>query len=752
MNAFKTIVAFDFVNGAYEWILSILSALFALAYPLILGCIERVDNKYHSTRLSTRLMEENSFLWFHNLLAVNLAVSLVSIITISICIEEYQYIIMSIHLLLMLFLLLSAFCLFHTMQTYYNVEKLSKRIIKQYWVSIKKKNKLKEEKYFTQFTDLSQTLLLSAEDSIVRSVYDVLDAYLKQKYDANPIMALKLDSYFYEAISRINENLCRQVRRPVSLNSGNQILSILLYEDSIETESTYQYLWKNLRMQLFYKREDWLMSYWATASNKAMIIKYKIESFEFEEEQGDEKEKQERIAQFENFMEFHVMLCAMVMQKGMYNLLQKLLTYTTSEPPSYLLIPSKISSILTIAQRINTYDSFLFERKYPMQVMRGLTGGLTLKAVNNYLALLVYRLYVIVDGFGYDVFSLGVLPDTIAGLLSLKRTIEGIQFWINNVKQDKKVLSVLNDIKEKNGCIGSPEELLNRWIDEIDKSIHQLKKTIEYNSQKVDTMQDKIASNIRKAMKMYNDFVSGNVTSEARMYNLNSSISHFYPSTAFSGDDVAISYAGIEEGMSEGMLNNFYHLFATAFYQEMSYVKYTTSYDILFDVLDRLKVDETYCAICFGVSFDFLPQVEGLEEKDNRQYVYKGMSIVLLICPTDIFSHRMYIMKRKDLPALVFKEPTKEQVKKYDLKIQEEQYNLWLSLLRANEHSELVPERIRKKMEDDKIEESSIFTAIWCPQLYFNTAQQDITCLKINYRTYDGGTNSKLDDIKPLDK
>lgn len=252
-------------------------------------------------------------------------------------------------------------------------------------------------------------------------------------------------------------------------------------------------------------------------------------------------------------------------------------------------------------------------------------------------------------------------------------------------------------------------------------------------------------------MIVYNDFLTGDVSREARIYNLNSSLSHFYPSMAFSGDDVVISYAGIEEALSEGMLNNFYHLFATAFYQEMSHVKYTTSYDMLFDVLDRLNVDETYCAICFGVSFDFLPQVTGLKEKDNRLYVYNGMPIFLLICPTDIFSRRMYIMKRKDLPVLIFKKPTIEQIEKYDLKIQEKQYNLWFSLLKANNHSELVPERIRKEMGNDKVEVSSIFTAIWYPQLCFNPMRQDIMCLKINYRTYDGGTNNKLEDIKPLD-
>ena len=66
---------FDFVNYTYSGVLAILSALFGLSYPLILSCIEKIDVKYHSTRLTARFLEEKVFVAFKYLLVINLVMA-----------------------------------------------------------------------------------------------------------------------------------------------------------------------------------------------------------------------------------------------------------------------------------------------------------------------------------------------------------------------------------------------------------------------------------------------------------------------------------------------------------------------------------------------------------------------------------------------------------------------------------------------------------------------------------------------------
>lgn len=68
---------FDFLNYTYSGVLSILSALFGLSYPLILGCVEKIEVKYHSTKLTARFLEEKAFKGFKVLLILNLVLAVV---------------------------------------------------------------------------------------------------------------------------------------------------------------------------------------------------------------------------------------------------------------------------------------------------------------------------------------------------------------------------------------------------------------------------------------------------------------------------------------------------------------------------------------------------------------------------------------------------------------------------------------------------------------------------------------------------
>ena len=67
---------FDFVNYTYSGIVSVLSALFGLSYPLLIGCIEKIDAKYGSTSLINRFKEESIFIKFKRLIVINLIVAI----------------------------------------------------------------------------------------------------------------------------------------------------------------------------------------------------------------------------------------------------------------------------------------------------------------------------------------------------------------------------------------------------------------------------------------------------------------------------------------------------------------------------------------------------------------------------------------------------------------------------------------------------------------------------------------------------
>ncbi len=69
---------FDFVDNTYSGVLSILSCLLGMSYPLIVGCIEKIDSRFHSTKLTERFLREISFKMFRRMLVVNLIVAVVA--------------------------------------------------------------------------------------------------------------------------------------------------------------------------------------------------------------------------------------------------------------------------------------------------------------------------------------------------------------------------------------------------------------------------------------------------------------------------------------------------------------------------------------------------------------------------------------------------------------------------------------------------------------------------------------------------
>ena len=62
---------FDFTNYTYSGMLSIVAAVFGIAYPQINASIERIDDKYGSSLLTTRLKNEKAFAIFNVLLRMS---------------------------------------------------------------------------------------------------------------------------------------------------------------------------------------------------------------------------------------------------------------------------------------------------------------------------------------------------------------------------------------------------------------------------------------------------------------------------------------------------------------------------------------------------------------------------------------------------------------------------------------------------------------------------------------------------------
>lgn len=754
---------FDFVNYTYSGVLSILSTLFGLSYPLVIGCIEKIDDKFGSTKLSERFMSETSFKWFKTSLVINLVMAVIFPFFMDGCV--HARLIMCVQCLGAIVLVSSALFLFSKIITYYNITDLQRVILDNYNSAVSKKDKAKEEQYFIQWVDLSGELLKSADNELVQSVYEVLYEYVVRVHSENKGRALVFDQYYYEGISRINEFLSKGESKPISVNNGNSILTSLIWMDSVVSETTYRYLWRNLRIQMFYNKDVWIMEYWKMASQKIGLFMKPIHQYIYDEEGKpySQEQNEDNQKQRENFMEFHIMLCAMLIQERKYRLLELMLSFTQSEPPSYPLVPSNISDIIDAFNKINHnsfVDPFYYESRYQMPNMHGITEGKIVGAANCYLALLAYRIYVIRWNYGYEsVLNTGALPDSLSELNTLKENLDVFKRWLERINSNKELLDIIGfssfdkifeekaQLYEK-AILLKPVELTSRMQNEILNKMEQLRTALPLSEEKVDSVEGELTGNIIKAMEPYGDLLGG-LVSQDKCYNLNSSVTMPFPNTAFLNNP-DVGHAGIAGCISTYMLHNFYHMFASSFFAEHSQTDYSLSSEDLFQAIDKLNLNEQHYIIAFGLYFDYyIGTIKDLKKEADHKYSYKGIKILSLNCNTEVFSQMVYVMRFEDRPFMNFHEPTAEEQKKLCLEKMNALYGLWLSLEKISEHPELLEEPIKTKL-GDKANQYSLFTAIWRPKLFFKPDKYPMISLKIKYRLTNEGEYDNVDKVTPF--
>lgn len=753
---------FDFINYTYSGIISVLSTLFGLAYPLVLGCIEKIDRKYGSTKLTERFKKELVYIRFRKWLVVNLIVAVLFPFLMDGC--SFGRSLIAIQSICVIWMVFYAFRLFALIMQYYDAKELMKSIETDFEKAFEEKDKLNEAIYFTQWSDLTSVLINSADESLVQSVYDEWYNYVLNKREEYKNKPIVYDDYFYEGITRLNENLCKSERKPISVNNTNTLLTSLIEGDANVTDKTFSILWQNLRVQLHYGRVDLIMEYWKSASQKYEYFLRELSSYDIDIETQrpySEADIDLRKKQREQFFEFHIMLCSMLIQEKKYNLVEQMLLFSNSEPPTYPLVPSRLYDILQWLVRLNTKDYneiFYYQQRYPMPNMHGLTSGRIVAATNCYLALLIYRLYAIYWYFGMDyVLGTGVLPETQSGLSKFKDILQSLKFWLLENSKNKDLLSIIQltdfDVRIKTlneQCVDEkipgPLEIIENLENNIETSIKRMIIEQPLDEEIINKEINQVKDRLLLLMNPYSDFINSSIN-EGKSYNLNSSLLQLYTNKAFQKDSDT-TYVGMADTMINCIWQRFSHFFSSAFFSMHRKVDYKIDSSILFKALDKL-IDNCneYQIICFGMYLDhYLNQIDGLEKIDNGIYRYKWTTLLSLSCPTKVFSQRIYIIKKTQIPKLTFKEPTVTA----NLNEVYDKYALYMGVVKIEDINEDLPPNIVEEVGDQR-EYYCLFKASWIPILHFSSTTEMI-CLKINYKMTDEGNWNSLDDITPIFK
>ena len=754
---------FDFANYTYSGLLSLISALFSIGYPLIMDSINRIDAKYSSTLLTAKLQKEMVFFCFRTLLVVNLILAV--LIPFMMYGSNISYLYIIAQAIAAIALITTTFCLFHIIMLYSNPTKFCDYIWSDYKKSLENKSKEDESLFFSEWIDLSKTLLSSADQRTARKIYEGCREYIDHFNNEHRLDNNDYDLYFYDGLTRLNETLCKMPSTPISINNGNEILTSIVIPDRSVTKTTYNMLWRNLRIQLFFGKDDWIIEYWTHASQKYDFYLRKISTYEINEKTGSPYTKEDVIQRDRErweYLRFHIMLCAMIMEMGKYKLLGRILNFTQSYPPTYPLIPSDIAYCCLVFNKLNQIeetDNITLNGLFQMPGMDGISDGKIQGAANKYMSLLIFRIYTLILPYGAErAMQPLYVPNNLYDLKELEENMETLARWLKKMKQDKNSLECLGILDWENtlrnaqntygDAIRDPEVIINELIDNIKNNKETAKKNLPYDYDKVRKIFNEINSLIEKGLNSIRPFLDERKFKNEELYWINGSSKMLYPNVAFY-EKPDISYVDIEDTTSHFMLRKFYHYFGTTFISRHFDKEYNIDSENILACFDKLCVKDCHFIISFGIYWDYyLSRTNSFTKEDTDIYKYKDTKILNLKAGTNLIAQQLFIIYYNDRPYLTFEKPTEELQNKYKFNQYGNLYNLGLSIQKIIKHPNLISDEERSNMSDNP-DEMSVLAGHLVARCHWKK-EMPICRIHIKHKLVDNGNIDDISIVIPL--
>ncbi|WP_319480978.1 hypothetical protein [uncultured Draconibacterium sp.] len=753
----------EIVSGAC---IPLIIALTAIAFPLLLQTVSRIDDKYSSTNLVK--------VFYKDKICKSYLLSLVvSIIAIPIwffappriwdfgmfnkLIENSSFIIIALSTI---FLVLNLFSLVYLIYKFYSPSKLLDYLIEKLEES---KNENEKSTYFISISDLLYFSIQNPNEKIARRLLEFFSHIFisERKNKENKVIIYPPE--YYDTIFEANEQLCLRKKKTISYYNDSTLVNLFIdsYQKTILSEETYKALWICLRQALNYGREDIIVAHWENAHQHLSMFMPKIqiewnEKFEIINQDAIDRRELER----ERFLEFHYALGGLIMYLGKMSLLKRIMAHTNQTPPKYVLVPDTMIEVLNKYMSIEEpiHNPFLFESRYSFPDISGINkGGIIRMWIRKYCALLFLRQYTLHDYYyGKTALDLPNVPNSLRELNSWKDKLESLKRFIEELLEEKELL---NDVG-----LGY---LTNNWFDEnekqkpselIDTLIKNTKEKYESTKQEQPVSKTKEAEFkehtkeiVLKAIDTYSEIENAEkIESNFKPFHING-VYQLMEKAGFA-DDQDVSYLNSDTFVAESVASNF-HFKITSTFSFFITKRYVLNREDIFKAIDRLGVNlQEYCIISFGVYLPFLIEnlkVPYLSKKGESFYFRDNRIISLDTYVNDTVRYSIVVVRKTDLPKLNFNKITEEEFKKYSLEELDERTHLSASIIDLNSRKDLRDE-ISQKTDDDLTK-----NVLACISIGIE-ARWKLSSKCYQFKPFDQfnnrGVPDKLEDINPINE
>lgn len=438
----------NYADVISEFAIPMVIAIFALAFPLLFQTASRIDDKYYSTLLIKVFRKDWICKWFIYTLWGALICCCLWILQlpriidcdkiINILIDKSALILLIVSTVA---LIVMTICSMWLMYVYYIPDKLLERLIKQYH----KANSCQEKIYFEAISKILFYSIKKEGEPLARQLQDFYcEEFISCRKDKENKI-IEYPDYFYDVMFDANECLCQRERKSISWYNGSFYdFFIDEFQHTIISDKTFSFIWKCLRQSVFYKKDEFIFSYWCKA-HQYMNFWLDVICPEYDTNLNviNQSDVDRRNAERERFLEFHYALGGLLMMKQKYTLINQLTSWTNQTPPKYVLVPETMEEVIMrfmeVEKRGGNMNFVYYEQKYPFPNISGVNANNIIKMwIKRYIAILFLRQYTLHEYFFYSrTLEMPNPPQT----LSEKRS------WIEELDILKRfVLEYLSDI------------------------------------------------------------------------------------------------------------------------------------------------------------------------------------------------------------------------------------------------------------------------------------------------------------------
>ena len=742
-----------------ELIIPLVAAILGIALPMLVGIIQRIDDKYQSTRLIRLFVKERWTICFLVALFTSLVLLFYSLFapTNNNDFGRFNsFIDNSLPFLLLIVCLCLIVCLFVVcwlIYVYHDPIRLQERLLHS-TISMEKRN---------AWLEFFVAMLKKNNTDVLRRGYQAFYEWGTdmQKGKTNQMVEYSFD--FYDGIITINETLCEQNKKAITIANGSDFITILLdkMQGTIIAPKTFSVIWICLNQQLFYNRQEWVMNYWITAHQYYLfnLPKYYENQKEINLDGSPflitQEQVQLRDLERKEFFDFHIALGGLLLYRKEYDLLKQIIYYSNSQPPQYVLIPGRFAEIyLLYMDLLSCFPINNYESKYPfLNLQAGIRNENIIKGwILKYLILLMLRLYTVAETYStYNSFGLPGIPQKLMEKKGWLNNIPIIKQNLEDESIDEWSVHILplekSEIKSKRKELMS---LVNEIESELNKSMkHQIEEQ-PLSEDEILSFHEIVSTIVDRNMSQLGELFPATIDKNYNDYETAGRLREVEPSEIFS-DEKTMSYVNFKESLSYRLIDGVRYNFLRTFLLQKRLKKYRVFAENIEESFQRLGYDkEKHIILGFHVNWLSIFKEGCYKVNDFLYKTSDGLELHNIQGDNSLdFINNIVIMDKQNLPGLYFLEPDQSAIDRYGLKCSDQKYKIYLSEIKLNTSSDILTEvHNRGTYTKEELRESVLV----CGELNIHTRWKKnvpIALIRVLYQYRDNG-NDNLSEIVPL--